>query len=107
MYFKITPSTKKTFLIKPLYSSKYFRLYATPNSLKSARLGIQITKKAIRLAVVRNLIRRKIKEDFRSTYATLPKLDFLIVISSKITSEKHQISDILMREWKKSIKSLF
>ena len=28
------------------------------------------------------------------------------IISSKITSEKHQISDILMQEWKKSIESL-
>ena len=76
------------------------------NSLKTARLGIQITKKAISLAVVRNQIRRKIKENFRSTHTTLPRHDFLIIISSKITSEKHQISDILMREWKKSTKSL-
>ena len=77
-----------------------------PNNLKSARLGIQITKKAINLAVIRNQLRRKIKEHFRIIHASLPRHDFLIIISSKITSEKHEISDILMREWKESTKSL-
>ena len=106
MYFKISSTTKLIFSNKPLYKSKYCTLYSVPNNLGSARLGIQITKKAVNLAVIRNKIRRKIKEDFRSIYVTLPKHDFLMVISSKITSEKHQISDILMQEWKKSTNPL-
>ena len=106
MYFKISSTTKQTFPCKPLYRSEHYRLYSVPNNLDSARLGIQITKKAVGLAVIRNQIRRKIKEDFRSIRTALPQQDFLVIISSKITSEKHQISDILMREWKKSTKSL-
>tara|TARA_B100001778_G_scaffold300786_1_gene276406 strand:+ start:567 stop:815 length:249 start_codon:yes stop_codon:yes gene_type:complete len=76
------------------------------NTISKPRLGIQITKKAVNLAVIRNQVRRKIKEDFRLIFKSLPPQDFLIIISSKITSEKHQISDILMQEWKKSIESL-
>jgi ribonuclease P protein component len=102
VYFKINSSTKKVFVNKPLYSSLIYKLYSAPNNLSSARLGIQITKKAIHLAVIRNQIRRKIKADFSSIYELLPKHDYLVVISSKITSDKHQISDILMQEWKKS-----
>ena len=79
-----------------------YRLYSVPNNLSSARLGIQITKKAVHLAVIRNQIRRKIKANFSLICELLPKHDYLVVISSKITSDKHQISDILMQEWKKS-----
>ena len=82
------------------------RLYVNPNTTDSPRLAIQITKKAIRLAVTRNLIRRKIKEDFRTNSAVLDKQDYLLIISSKISSAKHEISDILMQEWKQSLKSL-
>ena len=77
-----------------------------PNDHDTARLAVLITKKAINLAVTRNKVRRKIKEDFRTKCVSLPKYDFLVIISSKINSEKHEISDILMHEWKKSTESL-
>ncbi len=48
----------------------------------------------------------KIKEDFRANSAVLNKQDYLLIISSKISSAKHEISDILMQEWKQSLKSL-
>jgi ribonuclease P protein component len=106
VYFKINSSTKETFNNKPLYRSTVFRLYSAPNNFSSARLGIQITKKAVHLAVIRNQIRRKIKANFSLICDLLPRDDYLVVISSKITSDKHQISDILMQEWKKSTELL-
>jgi ribonuclease P protein component len=106
VYFKINSSTKETFNNKPLYRSIVFKLYSAPNNFSSARLGIQITKKAVHLAVIRNQIRRKIKANFSLICDLLPKDDYLVVISSKITSDKHQISDILMQEWKKSTELL-
>ena len=77
-----------------------------PNDHDTARLAVLITKKAVNLAVTRNKVRRKIKEDFRTKCLSLPRHDFLVIISSKINSEKHEISDILMQEWKKSTESL-
>ena len=106
MFLKINSSTLKVFKKKPIYKSKLLRLYVNPNTTDSPRLAIQITKKAIRLAVTRNLIRRKIKEDFRANSTVLDKQDYLLIISSKISSAKHEISDILMQEWKQSLQSL-
>ena len=106
MFLKVNSSTIKILNNKPVYNSKILKLYTIPNSVDGPRLAIQITKRAIRLAVTRNLVRRKIKEDFRANYAELAKRDCLLVISSKISSAKHEISDILMQEWKQSLKSL-
>ena len=106
MFLKINSQTLKTFNNRPVYKSKLLKLYAMPNSIDQPRLAIQITKKAIHLAVTRNMVRRKIKEDFRVNSTMLDKQDYLLIISSKISTAKHEISDILMQEWKQSLKSL-
>ena len=106
MFLKINSQTLKTFNNKPVYKSKLLKLYAIPSSIDHPRLAIQITKKAIRLAVTRNMVRRKIKEDFRANSTMLDKQDYLLIISSKISTAKQEISDILMQEWKQSLKSL-
>ena len=85
---------------------KNSRILYLPNNLNRPRFAIQITKKAVRLAVIRNRIRRMIRESFRDSLGELGSLDILLLISSKIYSEKYEISDILMQEWKLSIKSL-
>ena len=76
------------------------------NNLDQSRIAIQVTKKAIKLAVIRNRIRRMIRESFKDYLEELGSFDILLLISSKIYSEKYEISDILMQEWKLSIKSL-
>ena len=76
------------------------------NNLDHARLAIQITKKAVKLAVIRNNIRRVIREDFKKNLSTYPPFDILVLITNKIHSEKFKISDILMQEWKQSLKLL-
>ena len=81
------------------------RVYLIENDLKHARLGLKILKNAIQLAVVRNLVRRRLSAEFRNTSVMKP-LDVIIIISKKIYSEKNEISDILMQEWKQSLKSL-
>ena len=106
MFLKINSHTLKTFNNKPVYKSKLLKLYAIPNSTDHPRLAIQITKKAIRLAVTRNMVRRKIKEDFRTHSNVLDKQDYLRIISSKVSTAKREISDILMQEWRQSLKSL-
>jgi ribonuclease P protein component len=85
---------------------KNSRLLYLNNNLDRPRVAIQITKKAVKLAVIRNRIRRTIRESFRNYSEELGSFDVLFLISSKICSEKNEISDILMQEWKLSIKSL-
>ena len=76
------------------------------NCTENACLGIQISKKSIKLAVLRNRIRRTIRENFRSLHSSIEPYDLLFIISSNIPSGKHELSDILMQEWKSSIKLL-
>ena len=80
------------------------KVFITENNLTHPRLGIKIYKNAINLAVVRNMAKRRISADFR-TIKNMKPLDIIVLISRKIYSEKYEISDILMQEWKQSIKS--
>ena len=71
----------------------------------SSKIAIRIPKKYIKLAVVRNFIRRRLLNQFRKS---LPNhgIDVLLTISNKIHSAKNEISDILMQEWKLCIQQL-
>ena len=80
-------------------------VFLMSNNLTYARLGIKIFKNAIQLAVVRNMVRRRFFAKFRET-ADMKPIDIIVIISKKIYSEKNEISDILMQEWKESLKSL-
>ena len=75
------------------------------NNIDHPRLGIKIFKNAIQLAVVRNMVKRRMLAKFRETTNMKPT-DIIVLISKKIYSEKNEISDILMQEWRQSLKSL-
>jgi len=66
----VTTSLKGNFRFKAVYdgghsaAGKYFVLFVLKNSFNLNRLGITVTKK-IGCAVVRNRVRRVIKEGFR------------------------------------------
>ena len=105
-HLKITNSTQNAFRGAKKITQKNLRLLYINNNLGSPRIGIQITKKAVRLAVTRNKLRRLIRESFRSRSTELGSYDILLLITLKISSEKQQISDILMQEWKLSINLL-
>jgi ribonuclease P protein component len=103
---KIDANTPKSFLGSPAIKSQHLVVKYMPNNLGHARIAIQITKKASKLAVIRNNIRRIIREDFKKNLSTYAPFDILILITNKIHSEKPKISDILMQEWKQSSKLL-
>ncbi len=80
-------------------------MYFVKSDTKNSRIAIRIPKKHIKLAVVRNFIRRRLLNQFRES---IPNhgIDVLLTISNKIHSAKNEISDILMQEWKQSLKLL-
>ena len=60
---------------------RLFSLHALPNTVGRPRLGLSVSKK-VGTAVKRNLVRRRLKEIFRSSLADLPgELD--LVVSAK------------------------
>ena len=110
--------SKKDYLIKikktTLVNFKRHKKITNKNSVvyykikinATPRIGVAISKKAIKLAVIRNLIKRRITENFKNISKNLQNVQILMVISNKIYSEKKEISDILMQEWTQSTKSL-
>ena len=106
IYLKVSSNTLRSFRHANKIVQKNSTLLYFNNNLNQSRIAIQVTKKAVKLAVIRNRIRRMIRESFRDSLGELGSLDILLLISSKIYSEKYEISDILMQEWKLSIKSL-
>ena len=63
-------------------SSQNFLILAKAQGSDTARLGIIVAKKNVKLAVQRNRIKRLLRESFRNERDTLPKLD-LIVLAKK------------------------
>ena len=85
--------------------TEHLRVYFVKSDTTKSRIAIRIPKKHIKLAVVRNFIRRRLLNQFRES---LPNhgIDVLLTISNKIHSAKNEISDILMQEWKLCIQQL-
>jgi ribonuclease P protein component len=61
-------------------SGKFVRVYAKPNQLTHARLGIVVGKKELRTAVARNLAKRTVREVFRTNQQSIQTLDIIVRI---------------------------
>jgi len=79
-------------------------IFIKKNTLTHPRLGVKTFKSAIKLAVVRNMVKRRFFAEFRER-TNIKSIDIIVIISKKIYSEKNEISDILIQEWKQSLKS--
>jgi len=104
-FLKLSSPKYKLFGLRPNFTTSHIYVYVTSNNAGRPRIGIKVTKKAVSLAVVRNLIRRRISANFLEQKFNFSN-DVIIVISKKIFSEKKEISDILMQEWKQSVQYL-
>lgn len=82
--------------------SPLFILYQLPNSLSFPRLGVVVSKRNVRFAVNRNVIKRIAKEHFRLKQKVLRQLDIVIVArqeANKATREElHQCIDQLLTQ---------
>lgn len=78
---------------------KYYVFYYQPNSLIYPRLGIITAKKKCRLAVLRNRIKRQVREAFRYHQSKLPSCDMVVLARQEATeasqSELRQCLDNL------------
>jgi ribonuclease P protein component len=61
-------------------SSRFLTVLARPNGQELARLGVIIAKRHVKKAVLRNRIRRLIRENFRHQQSQLIGLDFVVLL---------------------------
>jgi ribonuclease P protein component len=71
---------QKVFALRRAVSDPILVVHAIANGLNHARLGISVPRKITRKAVVRNRLKRLVREAFRLNKAELPRGVDLIVV---------------------------
>ena len=80
---------------------KGFSLFVRSNGLGYPRLGMIIAKRTIKLAVRRNSIKRRLRENFRSlVFKKSPSLDCVVVV-------RHEAASLKTKEVNSASSSLF
>lgn len=80
-------------------SDRYFTVLARPNELLHARLGMAFTKKRVKLAVVRNRLKRISRESFRLTPG-LFNADYIVLAGPhSISATNQQLFHSLEKHW--------
>lgn len=62
-----TDEFSSVFRLRPVYRTAHFVLYARPNQLPHARLGVVAAKRLAPRAVTRNTVKRAVREAFRQS----------------------------------------
>jgi len=84
-----------------VHRTAHFVLYARPNQLSHARLGVVAAKRLAPRAVTRNTIKRLARELFRQS--ALPAIDCIVRLSKPVNSRAEpatnaQLKAVLRRE---------
>lgn len=71
------PAFKRVFQARQVCGNAYFRIHSAPS--EQPRLGMAVSRRVSTRAVVRNRIRRQIRETFRHRRARLPAQDYVVL----------------------------
>ncbi|MGF1526043.1 MAG: ribonuclease P protein component [Candidatus Competibacterales bacterium] len=81
-------------------NDEYFTLLGRCNASTHPRLGLAVSRKVSKLAVVRNRIKRVVRESFRQHHVHLPALDIVVVARSTARrSTNERLFCALERHW--------
>ncbi len=93
------------------FSYRYLLVLYKPNQGLPARLGIVLTKKRVKTAVERNLIRRILRESFRHQQKALKGLDLIVMLRSECSplsgnkADKKALRDDVDTLWQRLLSS--
>lgn len=77
-----------------------FSVHTRANSLGHARLGLTVSRRVSKKAVVRNRIKRCVRESFRSTQSTLDGLDLVVIAQPNAgAADMAALRESLQRHW--------
>jgi ribonuclease P protein component len=73
-----SPEFERVYRRGSVYKGRLFSVHALPNTIGKPRLGLSVSKK-VGTSVVRNKVRRRLREVFRSSAEALPgEMDLVI-----------------------------
>ena len=82
------------------FRSRAFTLLVRNNNLTHPRLGLAISKKAVRRSVDRNRLKRLVRETFRNRLNQLPGVDIVVLAKPEaVNMRNHEITQILAQQW--------
>ena len=99
-----TDEFSSVFRLRPIFQTDHLVLYAQPNSLSHARLGVVAAKRLAPRAVTRNAVKRAVREGFRqSDMLRSTGLDCVVRLSKPVGSKQQPactaaIQALLFRE---------
>jgi len=101
-----TDDFSSVFRLRPRQRTAHFVLYARPNQLSRARLGVVVAKRFAPRAVTRNMIKRLCRESFR--LASLPAIDCIVRLSRPVNDRsKPATTTSLKKQLREEIHQLF
>ena len=94
-YSTVLRSGKKT-------NDPLFSVTTAPNTLQQTRLGITVSRKVSKKAVVRNRIKRQVRESFRHNRPGLGSVDMIVIARQPAASSTNpEIRAALQKHWDK------
>ena len=80
--------------------SRFFRIILADNALGHARLGMAVSRRVDKRAVVRNRLRRQIRESFRAAWPGLLAVDIVVTAKPEAArAERGEVWRDLLRFW--------
>ena len=93
-----TDEFSSVFRLRPLFKTEHLVLYAQPNALSHARLGVVAAKRFAPRAVTRNAVKRAVREGFRQTdMLKLIGLDCVVRLSKPLAGKQQPACTALMQ----------
>lgn len=93
-----TDEFSSVFRFRPVFKTDHLVLYARPNSLSHARLGVVVAKRLASRAVTRNAVKRAVREGFRqSEFLRHRGLDCVVRLSKSLGNKNAPASTAAMR----------
>ena len=81
-----------------------YGIYTARNALDHPRLGLVVSKKVSKKAVIRNRIKRQIRESFRYQQDSLGSVDFVVVAKAPLAVSAFELESQLQALWTKALK---
>ncbi|MBF0219197.1 MAG: ribonuclease P protein component [Gammaproteobacteria bacterium] len=83
------------------FHSRDLLLFCLPNGLNHPRLGLGVSKRWLKRACQRNLVKRQLREGFRLNQQLIGGYDLVIVTKRGVIADKQLIQESLKKLWKK------